>query len=65
MKENEKKFRGHFFSPLRTVGNPKSFLGEKKKKKGKADSVLSPMDITAKQNQHHEKKYSIYIYIYI
>lgn len=32
MKENERKFRGYFFPPLRTVGNPKSFLGEKKEK---------------------------------
>lgn len=29
----KKKFRGHFFSPLRTVGNPKSFLERKKKRK--------------------------------
>ena len=61
MKENERKFRGYFFSPLRTVGNPKSFLGEKKEKEKL--TLFNHLWILL-QNQTSTMKKNIYIYIY-
>ena len=49
-----------FFSP-KNCRKPKK-LFRREKRKGKADSILSSMDITAKPNQHHEKKNYMYIY---
>ena len=64
MKENEKKFRGHFFSPLRTVGNPKSFLGEKKKKE-KLTLFYHLRILLQNKTSTMKKIYSIYIHTHI